>query len=254
MSRRGTLAEEGKSRIAIAVSDAMTTNAVPLNALQADDLLGLVPRQLAAAGDGGATRRGMDEASLGLEEPRAPDAGALRAGRRGDARTCDRARDVYRRGAHPGVGCEARRARACGEHCRVPFGDGEKPKGACITCGRRSRSGEFADRRCKTFSASVQNIGFAPQAMSLKLRQNEAVEKARTRANLRRAAAKLVADQRAHTRVSTQEPLGSQETVRRGTARVVFLGTPTPSSVAARSPRASPDPRALEPRRAEPYL
>ena len=54
MSRRGTLAEEGKSRIAIAVSDAMTTNAVPLNALQADDLLGLVPRQLAAAGDDGA--------------------------------------------------------------------------------------------------------------------------------------------------------------------------------------------------------
>ena len=130
MSRRGTLAEEGKSRIAIAVSDAMTTNAVPLNALQAEDLLGLVPRQLAAAGDGGATRRGMDEASLGLEEPRAPDAGALRAGRRGDARTCDRARYVYRRGVHPGVGCEARRARACGEHCRVPFGDGEKPKGA----------------------------------------------------------------------------------------------------------------------------
>jgi hypothetical protein len=72
--------------------------------------------------------------------------------------------------------------------------------------------------------------------------------------NLRRAAAKAVADQRAHTRVSTQEPLGSQETVRRGTARVVFLMTSTPSSVAARSPRASPDPRALEPRRAEPYL
>ena len=137
MSRRGTLAEEGKSRIAIAVSDAMTTNAVLLNALQAEDLLGLVPRQLAAAGDGGATRRVMEEASLGLDEPRAPDAGALRAGRRGDARTCDRARDVYRRGAHPGVGCEARRARACGEHCRVPFGDGEKPKGACSTCGRR---------------------------------------------------------------------------------------------------------------------
>ena len=102
MSRRGTLAEEGKSRIAIAVSDAMTTNAVPLNALQAEDLLGLVPRQLAAAGDGGATRRGVDDARL--DAPRVPDAGALRAGRRGDARTRDRARGVYRRGAHRDVG------------------------------------------------------------------------------------------------------------------------------------------------------
>ena len=113
MSRRGTLAEEGKSWIAIAVSDAMTTNAVLLNALQAEDLLGLVPRQLAAAGDGGATRRGMEEASLGLDEPRAPDAGALRAGRRGDARTCDRARDAAC-GAGRGGARRADRQRARG--------------------------------------------------------------------------------------------------------------------------------------------
>ena len=159
MSRRGTLAEEGKSRIAIAVSDAMTTNAVLLNALQAEDLLGLVPRQLAAAGDGGATRRGMEEASLGLDEPRAPDAGALRAGRRGDARTCDRARDVYRRGAHPGVGCEARRARGCGEHCRVPFGDGEKPKGAPAVLADDAREASSRIDVVKpSFSASVQNM------------------------------------------------------------------------------------------------
>ena len=165
MSRRGTLAEEGKSRIAIAVSDAMTTNAVPLNALQAEDLLGLVPRQLAAAGDGGATRRGMDEASLGLEEPRAPGAGALRAGRRGDARTCDRARDVYRRGAHPGVGCEARRARACGEHCRVSFRRCQKSPLAAVARARSgSRSTSFVSP-VRSFADPVNVPNLAEQSV-----------------------------------------------------------------------------------------
>ena len=234
----------GGSPIAIAASNAMTRNAVPLNALQAEDLLGFVPRQLAAAGDGGATRRGRDDARL--DAPRVPDAGVLRAARRGDARTRDRAQGVHYCGAHRGFGCGGQRARACGEHCRACPSENPKSPKAPLACSSRRRQ---IEQNLRNPNRSTQN---APQQSVWKYVKMAPLKK-RLRAFW--AAAMRTADQRAHTRVSTQEPLGSQETVRRRTARVDLLGiTPSPSSVAAPSPRASPDPRALEPRRAEPYL
>jgi hypothetical protein len=104
-------------------------------------------------------------------------------------------------------GVEARRARACGEHCRVPFRRCQKSPLAAVARARSgSRSTSFVSP-VRSFARS-RKCTESSRAISLEIREITVEKSVGFRG---RAAATHGADQRAHTRVSTQEPLGSQE-------------------------------------------
>jgi hypothetical protein len=126
-------------------------------------------------------------------------------------------------------GVEARRARACGEHCRVPFRRCQKSPPQC-SCTRAVGFAIDKLRLTRSFVRRSRKCTESSRAISLEIREITVEKSVGFRG---RAAATHGADQRAHTRVSTQEPLGSQERCVAVTRGSVFSG-PRPRF---RSPR-----------------
>ena len=139
-------------------------------------------------------------------------------------------------------GVEARRARACGEHCRGPFRDVESRLLACSRDHARGRVRGWTSilSPVRSFADPVNAPNLAKQSVWKYAKCT--VEKSAGSESGRRPGA-WCRSARAHARLDTRTARFSRK-VRRRTTRVGFPWTPTPISVAARSPRAFPHPRA----------
>jgi hypothetical protein len=126
-------------------------------------------------------------------------------------------------------GVEARRARACGEHCRVPFRRCQKSPLAAVARARSgSRSTSFVSP-VRSFADPVNVPNLAEQ--SVWKYSKSPLKKASVSEGGRRPDA-WCRSARAHARLDTRTARFSRK-VRRSYTRVGFQWTPTPISVAA---------------------